>query len=446
MEQAINDLKTHISGGVVLPEDDAYDTLRQVPFNHSAKPLAIVECKTVGDVTAAINFARVNHIKLSIRSGGHSGAGLSTNDNGLVVDLSPLKQVEVINAEKGIVRLGAGAKWGDVAKALQSYNLAISSGDTNDVGVGGLTLSGGIGWMVRTVGLSIDNLEAVELISANGKQLRASVTENTDLFWAVRGGGGNFGVATAFEFRAVPCDGIVGGKLLFDAADREAVLVKWSAYMRMAPERLSSTVLLFPGFGPEAKPQVIVMVCYADNDEVAAQEAIQPLRELAPLMHEDIKPMPYADMLEDARDISAMKMRIRNGFVREITPELIKALAENFGKPGTSPLQIRSLSGAMSRVPSDAMAFEHRDVEALIVMNAILPQTVSDEQADQNADTLWVPLKPFVRGAYAGFQTDSTEMTVDEAYETNRERLSRIKAIYDPQNLFDQNANVKPAL
>ena len=445
MNQTITALKSLIGSGIVSPEDEAYDVLRQVMFNHTAKPLAIVQCKTVDDVKAMVNFARDNHLKLSIRSGGHSGAGLSTNDGGLVIDLNHFDQVEVIDATSNIVRVGAGAKWGNVARILEEYNLAISSGDTRSVGVGGLTLGGGIGWMVREHGLSIDNLEAVELVTAEGKLVRASATENADLFWAVRGGGGNFGVATAFEFRAVPCRGIVGGKLMFAAADAEAVLTNWSAYMRTAPEKLSSTALLFPGFGPEATPQVIIIVCYADDNETAAQQAIQPLREVAPLIHEDVKPMAYADMLEDARDVSAVKIRVRNGFVPKLSSDLIATFAKDFCKPGTPPVQIRSLGGAMTRVPSNAMAFEHRDAEALIIMNAMLPQVLSDEQAEEKADSLWASIRPFTHGAYVGFQTDNSKRSTDEAYETNRERLAKLKTLYDPQNLFDQNTNIRPS-
>jgi FAD/FMN-containing dehydrogenase len=445
MDQVMDSLRSDLSGSVITPEDETYDMFRQTMFNHAAKPAIIALCKTVDDVVRAVNFARDNHMKLSVRSGGHSGAGLSTNDGGIVIDLRDLHQVKVLDENKGIVRIEAGAKWGDVANALESHNLVVSSGDTRSVGVGGLVLGGGIGWMIRTYGLSIDRLEAVELVSATGEKIRATATENVDLFWAVRGGGGNFGVATAFEFRAIPCEGVVGGKLIFDAADAEVVLTKWSAYMRTAPKKLNSTVVLFPGFGPDAKPQVIVAACYADHDEVAARQALQPLRELAPVIHDDIKVMAYAEMLEDVKDVSALKIRVRNGFVQTLTPGLVQVLAKNFAKPGTPMLQIRSLGAALSDISTDATAFEHRDTEALLVMNAMLPRVMSDEQVEEAADTAWNPIKPFVHGAYIGFQTDNSERSTDEAYDVNRERLMRVKAAYDPQNIFDQNTNIKPA-
>ncbi len=444
MGQALKTLQSAISGTVVLPEDTAYDTLRQVIFNRTAKPLVIVECATAHDVSVAVNFARDNHLKVSVRSGGHSGAGLSTNDGGLVIDLRLLNEVEVTDTQRGIVRVGAGAKWGEVAKALQPHNLVISSGDTNGVGVGGLTLAGGIGWMVRTYGLSIDNVEAVELVTASGGIVRATAGDNADLFWAVRGGGGNFGVATAFEFRAQPCNGIVGGKLIFDAAGFEFILSKWSEYMRIASEKLNSTLMVFPHFGPDTKPQVVIFVCYADDDETAAQKAIQPLRELAPLIEDDIKPKPYAEMLDDVGQPS-FTVRGRNGFVRKITPALTRELAKNFTNPGASMLQLRSLGGAMSRTPADAMAFEHRAVEALLsIVSFTPPDLMNDEQATHHAETLWTPLKPFVNGAYVGLQTDNSEQSTREAYRANLPRLAKLKTVYDPQNLLDQNTNIKP--
>ncbi len=445
MEQAITVLKDRISGNVVLSGDAQYEKLRQVPFNHTALPLAIVQVMSAEDVSAAIDVARRNHLTLSVRSGGHSGAGLSTNDDGIVIDLSLLNQVEVIDADKRLVRIGAGATWAEVATNLEGHKWAISSGDTGNVGVGGLSLGGGIGWMVREHGLTIDALEAVEIVTAKGELVRATAGQNSDLFWAVRGGGGNFGVATAFEFRAVPCDGVIGGKLIFDAADRQTVLSKWAAYMRSAPEKLTSIIMLLPGFGPDAKSQLIMAVCYAATDEAAAQKALQPLRDLAPIIRDDVRRMSYAEMLEEAKDTGAFKVRVRNGFVRKITPELIDTLANSFGKPGAPMLQIRSLGDAMSHIASDATAFEHRGNEALIVMNAKLPQDRTDEQADHLADSLWAPVRPFVHGAYIGLHTDNSERSTDEAYQTNRNRLEHIKATYDPENLFNQNTNIKPA-
>lgn len=444
MEQVLESLKKAIKGSVVLPDDERYEQLRQSKFNHTAKPAVIVLCNSADDVSAAVNFARDNHLKLSVRSGGHSGAGLSTNDDGMVIDVTPMHGVELLDESRGLVRVGAGATWGEVAEALQPHGLAISSGDTKSVGVGGLSLGGGIGWMVRKRGLSIDNLEAVELVTADGQKLRASADENPDLFWAVRGGGGNFGIATSFEYLAAPCTDIFGGKLVFDAAGRKDILNKWAAYVRTAPEELTTSIMLSPGFGPGATPQVVLDICYAGGDEAAAQQAIQPLRELATPLSDNITRKPYADMLEEVPPPGPMKVRVRNGFVQRITPELIDVLAENFGKPNTPPMQVRGVGGAMSRVPTGAMAFEHRDVEALIVMPSFSPPDASEEQANAQADTLWAPIKPFVHGAYIGFQTDNLPRGINEAYETNRERLVQLKAKYDPQNLFDQNANIPP--
>lgn len=444
MDRTIAELKSRITGNVIVQGDDAYETRRGVLFNRTAKPLVIVECKTADDVALAVNTARDAHITLSVRSGGHSGAGLSSNTDGCVIDLRLLNQVDVVNAQEGIVHVGAGATWGEVAHTLQPYNLAISSGDTKSVGVGGLTLGGGIGWMVRTVGLSIDRLEAVELVLASGEIVRATADKHPDLFWAIRGGGGNVGIATTFEFRAVPCRSVLGGKLVYAATDLETVLTKWSAYMKTAPETLNSTVLLLPGFGPDPKPQVIVIVCCADQDEDAAEKAVQPLRELAPMVHDTVARIPYVEMLEDIRMMDGIKVRVRNGFVTKISPELIHEVVQNFCKPGAPMMQIRSLGGAMARVSSDAMAFEHRGAEALIIMNAMFPQGQSDGQVYQEADAQWASIQPFVHGSYVGFQTDNSPRSTDEAYIASRHRLTEVKLRYDPGNLFNQNTNIIP--
>jgi FAD/FMN-containing dehydrogenase len=442
----LHTLQKDIAGQVVLPDNPAYEQLRQTMFRRTSRPAVIVLCKNSQDVAIAVSFARDSKLKLSVRSGGHGGAGLATNDGGLVIDLSPLNDVEVVDSQRHIVRIGAGAHWGDVAKALEAHQLAISSGDTTSVGVGGLTLGGGMGWMVRLHGLSIDSLEAVTLVTADGKVVRVSEHEHPDLFWALRGGTGNFGVAVSFDFKAYPCDGIVGGVIIYSADDRKTVLTDWAAYMRRAPEELSSTVVLFPGFGPGAKPQVMILVCYGGSDEVAAYTAIQPLMELAPLVSQDVKKKPYSDMLEEAMSPGPMKVRVRNGFIKHLDSAVIEVLVSNFGKPNTSPIQIRSLGGAMNRVDPMATAFAHRDSEAFVLVPAFGAAEMLEAEANALADEVWRPLVPFARGAYVNFFTDVSSERVAAAYPpATMERLAHIKAIYDPDNLFNQNANIKPA-
>lgn len=438
------DLLAHqIHGTIVTSGDGTYDRARQTLFNKTAQPVVIVQCAE--DVATAITFAQENQLEIAVRSGGHSGAGLSSN-NGLVIDLSPMDKVTIIDEENHTVRVEGGAKWGYIAKQLAQHNLVISSGDTTSVGVGGLTLGGGIGWMVRGHGLAIDNLLAAELIDGKGEKHRASATENPELFWAIRGGGGGFGVVTAFEFRSYPCEAIVGGHIIYPAEKREALLAKWATYMKTAPEELNSTVVFFPGFGSGSKPQIMVIVCYASNDEDAAQKAIQPLRELGDTpLHDDVQKKPYDHMLDEAMDVAAFKIRVRNGFVKELTPEFIAAVAEHFGTPNTPPIQIRSLGGAFNRMSNDATAFAHHDNSALVIMPAFTPLASTEQEANALADKLWAPLKPFSTGVYINFMTDNRPQSIADAYPPKtQERLLKIKKTYDPDNIFHLNMSVKP--
>ncbi|HEX5547924.1 MAG TPA: FAD-binding oxidoreductase [Ktedonobacterales bacterium] len=444
--QVLNELTTRIAGDVVLPTSSSFDELRNV-FNQAGSPAAIVRAQTNEDVSAAIRFARERHVALSVRSGGHGLSGLATNNGGLVIDLARFNTVEIIDPARHLVRVGAGAHWGAVAEALAPHRLAISSGDTNQVGVGGLTLGGGIGWMVRKYGLTIDGLEAADLITADGRALHVSAREHPDLFWAIRGGGGNFGVVTSFDFRAQPCGEIIGGLVTYDPADAENVLSAWARSMREASEELSSTFVLFSGFGPQMPAQIMVLLCYAGDDEATANEAIKPFLHLGAVRSQDIQRKPYHAMLEDAvSPPPALKLVGHAGFLKTLSHEAIAALAANYGQVGKPIAQIRALGGAVDRVSSEATAFAHRGNEALVVVPAFAPKDASDEQARQIRQAAWQPLAPFVSGAYLNFVSDASEATVAAIYPSaTYARLARIKAEYDPDNIFNHNQNIKPA-
>jgi FAD/FMN-containing dehydrogenase len=411
---------THrIAGEVVVPNSPAYDDLRNV-FNRAGSPAVIVR--------------------------GHGLSGLATNNGGLVLDLTPFNQVKMLDAERSLVRIGAGARWGEVAKALAAHSLAISSGDTNQVGVGGLTLGGGIGWMVRTHGLTIDSLQAAEIITADGRMLRVSANAHPDLFWAIRGGGGNFGVVTSFDFRAQACKAIVGGSVVYDAAEVETVLPGWANAMREAPEELNSTIVLFSGFGPQMPPQVMVLLCYAGDDEAAANLAMKPFLHLGTVKGQTIQKKPYYAILEDAvAPPPTLKLANHDGFLKTLTSETLAVMAAHYGKSGTPILQVRSLGGAMARVSPQATAFAHREHEALAVMAAFVPANVPEEQAHAMRRAAWHPMEPYSSGAYLNFLSDASEASVAEVYPSaTYARLASIKATYDPDNVFNQNQNIKP--
>jgi FAD/FMN-containing dehydrogenase len=443
-QHLLAELKDKIDGEVVTSTDSAYSTLRNV-LARQGNPALIVRCQNNADVALAIAFARANGLKLSVRSGGHAMSGVGTNDGGLVIDLSHLGSVNLIDAKHNLVRIGAGARWGDAAKTIASHGLAISSGDTNSVGVGGLTVGGGIGWMVRKYGLTIDSLESAEIVLASGRTLTVSETAHPELFWAIRGGGGNFGVVTSFVFRAQPVRDVWGGRILYGMADYEAVLKGWVRAMDSAPEELNSTLVIFSGFGPTVPPGLMVLVCYAGADEALAQAAIQPLRELGTIQHQDIEKKPYYKMLEDAVAPPGLRTVTQNGFAKTISPELLDALLKGYGKPGTPILQIRRLGGAINRIPANANAFAHRDAEAFILAASLVPADMPADQAEQIRQTSWQPLAPFATGAYINFLSDLGAESLAAAYPTDTyARLASIKATYDPENIFNQNGNILP--
>jgi FAD/FMN-containing dehydrogenase len=443
--QMLAEFNHRIAGKVVVPGSPMYDQLRKV-FNHVGSPAVIVRGQSNNDLVTALGFAREHHLPLSVRSGGHGLSGLATNNAGLLLDLSAFNQVELLDPERHLVRIGAGARWGEVAKALAAHGLAISAGDTSQVGVGGLTLGGGIGWMVRTHGLTIDSLHAAELITADGRILHVSANAHPDLFWAIRGGGGNFGVVTSFDFYAQPRTTIVGGAVVYDMAEVESVLPAWASAMRVAPEQLNSTIVLFSGFGPQAPPQIRVLLCYAGEDEAAASVAIKPLLQLGTVQSQDIQKKPYYAMLEDAvSPPPSLKLVGHNGFLKSLSTEALSVIAANYGKPGQPIAQIRRLGGAMARVSPQATAFAHRESEALVIVPAFAPANAPEEQAQQIRRAAWHPLEALSNGAFVNFLSDASEASVAAAYPSaTYARLASIKASYDPDNVFTMNQNIKP--
>jgi FAD/FMN-containing dehydrogenase len=329
---------------------------------------------------------------------------------------------------------------------LAPHGLAISSGDTKSVGVGGLTLIGGIGWKVRKYGLALDNVVAVEMVTAHGDVVHASAEENPELFWAIRGGGGNFGIVTAFEFVAHPTTDVFFGKIAFPAAETAAVLQGWANYLRTAPEELTSTAEFANPFagGPDA-PLEIHVAFDSDNAELAAN-AIDPIRRLSTVLDDDVVRKPYAETLADGATLPpGIQIVTRNAFVEtESVSDVLQILAE-VGASGRSPfIAIRSVGGAVARVPDDATAYAHRRAELMFVTTIAGPTPVI-EAARPGLDAVWQRLAPHVNGAYANFLASATEGDVAAIYPTRTyQRLAAVKRQYDPGNLFAHNHNVRP--
>lgn len=443
MSSALETLRRDFGGDIIEPGGAEYESASRSVLAFGS-PVHVLRPKTVGDVRAAVRFAASTGVTLSVRGGGHSFPGFGTNDGGVVIDLALLAHVEVIDSP--LVRIGGGATWGQVADALAPHGLAISSGDTRSVGVGGLTLSGGIGWKVRKYGLALDSVVAVEVVTADGEVVRASAEENPDLFWAVRGGGGNVGIVTDFEFLAHPTTEVFYGKVTFPASEAATVLQGWADHLRTAPDELTSIVLLANPLagGPEAP--VEVHVTYDGDDLDLSARAIDPLRRLGTLVADDIALKPYGDTLVDGLvPPPGLQFVTRSAFVHTgSVPEVLRILAEVGTSECPPIIAVRSVGGAVSRIPDDATAYAHRQAELMVVITTAGPTPVV-EAARPALDAIWGSLTPHVSGAYANFLSGVTEEDVAAVYPARTyTRLAAVKRQYDPDNLFAGNHNVAP--
>lgn len=454
-EKAIAILASKIRGELILPSNPAYETERKV-WNGLADgyPVAIVRCIDAEDVKVAVNFAREQAMTLSVRSGGHSAAGHGTNNGGLVIDFSYMKTI-TIDPVHHTARLEPGLTWGEVAKKLQPFGLALTAGDVASVGVGGLLLGGGIGWMVRAYGLTIDRLQAVELVTADGQLLRASADEHPELFWGLRGGGGNFGIATAFEVNLHPGGTVLGGAVFYEATEAERILREYTRLAAAAPDTLSTEVLFMlappaPFIPPnkQGTPVVGIMVCYI-GDISEGEGVVAPLRQLATPIADLIAPMPYPEIfaLTAVGEIPGFQHHSRSQFFETFSDEMIHALVES-AQSVISPetlVSLRVLGGAMSRVATDATAFAHRDKQGMVLITHFAPLSADAASLDARTQRVFQALLPYANGAYVGFLADEGEQRIREVYPTaTYERLVALKNQYDPTNLFHHNQNIKP--
>ena len=445
MSSALETLRRDFGGDIIEPGGAEYESASRSVLA-SGSPAYVLRPKSVGDVQASVRFAASAGLLLSVRGGGHGFPGFGTNDGGVVIDLSKLADVAIIDNDRYLVRIGGGATWGQVAAALTPHGLAISSGDTKSVGVGGLTLTGGIGWKVRKHGLALDNVVAAEVVTANGGVVHATAEENPELFWAIRGGGGNFGIVTAFEFVAHPTTDVFYGKIAFLASEAATVLQGWADYLRTAPEELTSIANFANPFagGPEAP--VEIHVAFDGDDPELAAKAIDPIRRLGTVLDDDVALKPYADTLVDGATLPpGIQIMTRSGFVdKESVPEVLQILAEVGASERPPFISVRSVGGAISRVPDDATAYAHRQAELMFATTTAGPKPVV-EAARPALEAIWGKLAPHVSGAYANFLASATEEDVAAIYPTETyKRLAAVKRQYDPGNLFAHNHNVRP--
>lgn len=452
--EAVQALGDRLRGCLIRPGETGYESVRTI---HNAayqrNPRLIVQPADAGDVIAAVQFAREQGIPMAVHSGGHSIAGLSTSD-AMVLDFSGMRAV-MVDLEHRTARVEPGATWGEVSAAAQEHGLAIPAGDTASVGVGGLTTGGGIGWLVRKHGLTIDNLLAAEIVTADGRFLRVSATEYPDLFWAVRGGGGNFGIVTAFEFQMHPVDMVVGGAIFYDAADGEAVLRGYADYASAAPDELTTIVFMMhapplPFIPPDkhGTPVIALGLVYAgDLDE--GQRVVQPLRELATPIVDVTAPMPYPGifMLTAEAEVKGHHSNVRSMFIDTLDDEAIGTILRHMNSI-SSPhglIQIRVLGGAMERIPNDATAFSNRTQGIMLTAINVWLDRAESPIHHAWSDRFYEDMRPYAHGVYVNFLGDEGEGRIREAYSpATYRRLVALKNEYDPTNFFNLNQNIKP--
>ncbi|MBM7503010.1 FAD-binding oxidoreductase [Agromyces aurantiacus] len=435
----ITELSERMPQRVHAPGSPAYETGSHV-FAGQGTPDAVVRPSSAAEVAEAVRAAVAAGVPITVRSGGH---GSDPATAGLLLDLSDLAAVELAGTD-GLVHVGAGAKWGEVAAALAPHGLGITSGDTVDVGVGGLALGGGIGWLARTHGLTVDLLREVELVTAAGDVLTVNAESHPDLFWALRGGGGNFGVATRFTFQAAPVDGLVGGHLRWDQSDVPAVLRAWRDVLREAPDELNGTLLVMPPLMPEipAGPQLAVALL---GTEAELRRILAPMLELPSLADESLGPVAYVDLLEAAPPGKPPFLMVGgNGFVPDLSDEALEAFARAVDREVPTMLLLRALGGAFSRVAADATAIAQRDGQALLAVNGILPAESTEEQIAAARVAVDEAIA-FTTGRYSNFTPEFDADAIAAIYPpATLERLRAVKREVDPGDVFRASHHIAP--
>jgi hypothetical protein len=451
-------LRADIAGRVIGPDDAEYDKARQTLMVSDLHPVAIIRAATVEDVQRAVNLARETGLELAVRSGGHSAAAHGSTEGGIQLDLADLNAIE-IDVEGRTAWAGSGATAGAVTTAVGEHGLVIGFGDTASVGIGGLTTGGGIGFLVRAFGLTIDNLLAADVVTADGALVRADATTNPDLFWAIRGGGGNFGVVTRFQYRLRELPQIVGG-LLFLPATAE-VVAGFIKAAEEAPDELSTilNVMTAPPmpFIPaeqHGKLVVMAMLTYAGDVE-AGQKAVAPFRALATPLADLVRPMPYSGMYppeepgaEEYHPVASSRVLFMDRVDLDVARTIVDRLEEHRTSPGVQMVaaQLRVLGGAASRVPLDATAFAHRASRIMAIVAAIVGGADELPAHQTWVEGLAADLVQGDTGAYVNFVGEEGPERVRDAYPgATWDRLVAIKDRYDPTNVFRRNQNIVPS-
>jgi FAD/FMN-containing dehydrogenase len=451
----LDKLREQVRGQVITPDDEGYEQARKVLNGMiDRRPSVVLRPANVGDVMAAVNFAREGRLDLAIRGGGHSVPGFGTCDDGVVIDLSRMRGVRVDPAKK-TARAEGGATWGDFNSATHAFGLATTGGIVSTTGVSGLTLGGGIGYLARGFGLSCDNLVSADVVTADGRFLIASEKENEDLFWALRGGSGNFGVVTSLEFKVHPVKDIYGGPMFYELKHIRDILTFYREYIADAPEEMG----VFPAFQiapplpfiPEKRhgDTFVAMVgCWAGPVD-KGEKAFKPFHDVAPVVAEFVGPMPYPALNSafDGLYPPGLQHYWKANFVKELTDDAIAAHIVHGSKVPAlqSTMHIYPINGACHRVKPDETAFAYRDANFATVIAGMWPDPSQNEANIKWVREYYDATAPHSEeGGYINFMSEDDQSRIKANYKGNYKRLVEVKRKYDPDNLFHVNQNIKP--
>ena len=454
-KESLEELENQIRGAIITPESKEYDEARSI-YNAmiDKNPALIVRCSNVADVIACVNFAREHEMLTSVLGGGHNGPGLALAEEGLVIDLSEMNGTRV-DPESKTVSAEAGCTWADVDHATHAFGLATVSGVISTTGIAGLTLGGGHGYLSRKYGLTIDNLVEADIVLADGSFVTVNENQYTDLFWALRGGGGNFGIVTSFKYRLHPVDQVIAGPMFWPIDQTEKMMKWYRDWLPNVPKDVYAFFLTaeVPGdpFPPDIHGEKVcgLMWCITGSMEDVAEPFLQEARDVAEPLFEHVDPVPYPALqgMFDGLYPEGLQWYWKGDFVRDLSDEAIDEHLKFAEVPTTlSTMHLYPINGAVHEKDADETAWKYRDVNWSMVIAGVAEDPSDNEKITNWARGLWEATHPYSAGAaYVNFMMEEGDDRIKATYGDNYERLQKVKAKYDPDNFFRMNQNIKPA-